>query len=398
MAGENSGHAPHHEGTCMNIRLWYLTHKWTSLVCTGFLLMLCLTGLPLVFHEEIQHLTQGVEAPEMAGDVPDANMDSILTAAQQARPGEVVRYMIWDSEEHPHVTMVSMAKRMDAPPDQFNIVLIDSRTAKVLDMPPPEGFMGVMLKLHTDMYAGLPGMLFLGFMGILFIIATVSGIVLYHPFMRKLDFGTIRRDKSARLAWLDMHNFIGVITLVWVLVVGLTGAINTLSQVIIGIWQQDQMADMLKPYAKLPPPTQIGPLDAALNTARSAVPEMHLSFVAFPGSMLSSPHHYTIFMKGNTPLTSRLLKPVLVDASTSLLTATRDMPWYVKTLLLSQPLHFGNYGGLPMKILWAIFDLLTIAVLWSGLYLWWRKYPQSESRIRDLEEVHAMAAIRRASS
>ena len=50
----------------MNIRLWYLIHKWTSLVCTIFLLMLCITGLPLIFHEEIDHLMGEVEAPEMA--------------------------------------------------------------------------------------------------------------------------------------------------------------------------------------------------------------------------------------------------------------------------------------------------------------------------------------------
>jgi uncharacterized iron-regulated membrane protein len=48
-------------------------------------------------------------------------------------------------------------------------------------------------------------------------------------------------------------------------------------------------------------------------------------------------------------------------------------PWYVQALHLSQPLHFGDYGGMPMKILWALLDLLTIVVLGSGLYLWLRK-------------------------
>ncbi|MNY45521.1 hypothetical protein D3C86_1806320 [compost metagenome] len=37
---------------------------------------------------------------------------------------------------------------------------------------------------------------------------------------------------------------------------------------------------------------------------------------------------------------------------------------------MSSPLHFGDYGGMPMKILWAVLDLLTIIVLISGLYLW----------------------------
>ena len=42
----------------------------------------------------------------------------------------------------------------------------------------------------------------------------------------------------------------------------------------------------------------------------------------------------------------------------------------MKTLGLSQPLHFGDYGGMPLKILWALLDLATIIVLGSGLYHW----------------------------
>ena len=42
----------------------------------------------------------------------------------------------------------------------------------------------------------------------------------------------------------------------------------------------------------------------------------------------------------------------------------------MKALFLSQPLHFGDYGGLPLKFLWAGFDMVTIVVLVSGLWLW----------------------------
>ncbi len=38
------------------IRAWSWTHKWSSLVSTLFLLMLCVTGLPLVFTHEIEEV------------------------------------------------------------------------------------------------------------------------------------------------------------------------------------------------------------------------------------------------------------------------------------------------------------------------------------------------------
>ncbi|MNJ63094.1 hypothetical protein D3C77_589670 [compost metagenome] len=75
-------------------------------------------------------------------------------------------------------------------------------------------------------------------------------------------------------------------------------------------------------------------------------------------------------MKGGTHLTAHLLTPVLIDASTLDVTAIGDRPWYMDAMGLSQPLHFGDYGGRPMQILWAVLDVLTIIVLGSGVYLW----------------------------
>ena len=87
------------------------------------------------------------------------------------------------------------------------------------------------------------------------------------------------------------------------------------------------------------------------------------------------------------------MRPVLVDAETSALTAVRELPWYVKTLLISQPLHFGDYGGMPLKIIWAVFDLVTIIVLGSGLYLWLaRRRSSIEVEIAELERAEARLA------
>ena len=78
-------------------------------------------------------------------------------------------------------------------------------------------------------------------------------------------------------------------------------------------------------------------------------------------------------MRGDTAITARLYRPALVDAQTAQVTDTRSLPWYLNGLLLSQPLHFGDYGGLPLKLLWAALDIATVAVLWGGLRLWWAR-------------------------
>jgi uncharacterized iron-regulated membrane protein len=110
-----------------------------------------------------------------------------------------------------------------------------------------------------------------------------------------------------------------------------------------------------------------------LETARLALPGMAVTSVVFPGSKFGSSHHYLLWAKGDTPLTARLFNPVLVDARSGALTAVVGMPWYLRALEVSRPLHFGDYGGLPLKIIWALMDLVTIVVLLSGLYLWFTR-------------------------
>jgi uncharacterized iron-regulated membrane protein len=97
--------------------------------------------------------------------------------------------------------------------------------------------------------------------------------------------------------------------------------------------------------------------------------------VVFPGSPFGSPYHYVVWTKGKEPLTSRLFSPALVDARSGEFVSAVTMPWYLRALELSRPLHFGDYGGMPLKIIWLLLDLATIAVLGSGLYLWLSRRP-----------------------
>jgi len=178
------------------------------------------------------------------------------------------------------------------------------------------------------------------------------------------------------------------------IVVGATGVINTWADLVFEQWRSDQLNEMLGAHKDNPYPQTLFSIDAAVKTASERLPNTAPAFVAFPGTLFSSQGHYAIFMRGETPLTSRLLTPVIVDASTGAFTDTRELPWYVTTLLISQPLHFGDYGGMPLKILWAVLDVLTIIVLVTGLYLWVRRRrPSAANRFADEAGVgHRVAA------
>ena len=297
--------------TTRAIRRWTWVHKWSSLVCTVFLLLLCITGLPLIFHHEIEDATRTYTVQAMPPGTPHASLDRIVEAARGRHPDMFVQFVFVEPDE-PDLVSVSFGTTPTAQ-EGNKLVVVDARSAAVLDEPDPEsGVMYVLFKLHVDMFAGLPGKLFLGVMGMLFIAAVVSGIVVYAPYMRKLEFATVR-TRTTRIRWLDLHNVIGIVTIAWVLVVGFTGEINRWADLAIKFWQFDQLAAMTAPYRDKAPLTiqEQGSVARAIEAAREAMPEdlLRFAFVAYPGTLFSSPHHYAVFMRGTSPLKTRLLKP-----------------------------------------------------------------------------------------
>lgn len=384
-----------------SLKRWYLVHKWTSLVCTVFLLLVCLTGLPLIFHEEIDRWLEPHDYVMLPEDTARASYDRLAQASHRMYPDQVIASMFADDEEpQVYVWMAPSFASMKADFDSMHFIRFDARTAEVLETSQPASqrpktFMDIMLALHTDLFVDLPGELFLGLMALLFVIAILSGVVLYGPFMKKLDFGTVRNRRSNRLKWLDLHNLLGIVVLAWTLVVGVTGVINELATPLFGLWQQTDVKAMLASYKEEPTSTQaaLPSVQAAFETAQHAVPGTTVTSIVYPGNPFGSPYHYLFWAKGESTLTSRLLTPVLVDARTGALSAVVRMPWYLRALEVSRPLHFGDYGGLTLKILWALLDAITIVILGSGLYLWIARRQNQSARLARVVAAHQAASV-----
>jgi uncharacterized iron-regulated membrane protein len=347
------------------VHRWDKVHTWSSLVCTLFLLVLCLTGLPLIFSEEVERLQQP-PVPVLA-DGPERSVDALVEAVKQSQPRSFVQFVFWD--DTPGVLGVGVADRADADLDEVRRILLDTHSGlPVAERPPPAGLMPLLLELHRALLAGLPGTLFLSLVAVAFLLSLISGIALYAPFAGERGFAVIRQ-KEPRLRWLDRHNVIGMACAAWLLVVGVTGLLNTLESPLFGAWQAQQLPALLDPYRGQPFPSHLSSVDAAVQTAKAALPGMHPTSVGFPYSQFGSPRHFLIWMQGGTKLTEHFFTPVLIDAADGHLAAASALPGYLRAVELSRPLHFGDYGGLPLKIVWALLDVGAIIILVSGVYL-----------------------------
>ncbi|MDH7794848.1 MULTISPECIES: PepSY-associated TM helix domain-containing protein [unclassified Beijerinckia] len=375
--------------TSKTLRIWIRVHTWTSLLPMLVLLLLCVTGLPLIFHEDIDRAfgQRGIPDPSATATMPHLPLDRLMEIASQARSGEAVRF----ATPVPGEPLWNMAMGSSVESRKLTaIVTVDARTGKVMRtgdrLRSPA--MQFLRDLHSELLLDDKGMWILAIVGVCFVASIVSGVVVYAPFMRRLDFGTVRKT-SRRLYWLDLHNLGGIVLTVWLLAVGLTGVVNTLSLQIANHWAATELAEMIRPWRNTPVPAKIISAQSAAETALAAAPGMTINTVAMPGTMMAGGHHYDVFLSGNQPLTSKLIMPVLINAEDGSISDMRSLPWYAQVLFLSKPLHFGDYGGMSLKILWALLDLAAIMVLGSGLYLWLARIRRPQAASQTSEVQHA---------
>lgn len=359
--------------TPANLQRWRFIHTWSSLVCSLFLLLLCVTGLVMVWIDEIDAVFAGHAPPPPRPALTGlAHLDEIFRQAQMRVPGERVTHADWAFDGV--LLGVNMAK--EGAEQRSRQLVFDAHSGQYLEDSstdnadhPVRVFLRIANRLHITLFAGLPGELFLASMTMMFVAAIISGVALYGPYRRQFRFGQVRTDRH-RSRWLDIHNLLGIVTLGWLLVVSITGIMNAFTVPLYAAWQQSTIPKLVAEYAgQAPASSLIGP-QAALDMAHAAVPGSRMVRIVPPGGWRGSPRHYVVWTQGATPISQKIFRPVLVDAETGEVSLRHAPPWYLQALQMSRPLHFGDYGGIPLKVLWTLFDGVAIVILLSGLYLW----------------------------
>jgi uncharacterized iron-regulated membrane protein len=354
------------------VSLWL--HRWTGLVATPFFLLLCITGSILIFHLEVDRLLGDFPAESAAAGPPMAPAALAAAAMAAARPGETVQSLAFSSAL-PDKAFAGFALPGSHALEAERLVLLDRATGQVLPFADPEtSFTGFLFDLHANWFLDVPGEIFGGVIALLVLVAVVTGIIVHAPFLRGLAFGSIRHGHSERRRQRDLHNFIGAIVTGWLIVVCLTGLALGLGSLALARWQDTELRAMAGSPTQAPVPVAARvSVDVALATAQAAQPDRDAQFIIWPGTDFSSPRHYAFLMYGRQPYNERLFDIVLVDAATGKLAAARPLPTYLQAVVLSGPLHFGDYGGLPLKLLWLASAWGALFITANGAWLWWAK-------------------------
>ncbi len=351
----------------MRKRLWQL-HSWLGLVAGLGLLVIGLTGGVLMFHDELETLfnPEAVRVePTPAGRLPAAEL---LAAANRQLPGhEVSGWLFRDTDEARLADLLYVRRHGSA---EWLVATLDPYTGKILAGPRAgtETLTGWLLDLHYTFFAGHAGTLLVGIFGLLLCALGVSGVWLYREFWKHLF--TLRWGRGARLLFSDLHKFIGISSVAFNLIVGFTGAYWNITH-LAGHWIEGHDDDKPTPARRLY--AEPLDLDALRADATRRIPGFQPRYLSLPweeGDQAALtfwgevPGHFLRGPYGST---------VAYDARTHAFTAAHDIREagrWANIVDAFVPLHYGTFGGLPVKILWSLGGLTPGALAVTGFLLW----------------------------
>jgi uncharacterized iron-regulated membrane protein len=352
------------------IRRLHTLHRWIGVFVSANLLILCVTGLLLIFKHEID---------ELLGDLPEGNTPTgqvlsnkaLLDAAQKQDPTRVPDFIGWDPKEHPG-QIIAVLRKVGGTPEESKVITLNASTGEPIGAQDhSKTFTGIVLDLHVSLLLGPWGQLYIGLVGLAFTALVVLGFILYGPFMKKLAFGVLRRGRPAFTS-VDLHKAVGIAIFAWSFVVALTGTLLALGIYLIQFFLNSELSALRTPPSNKPLPAPTVTIDIALQSAKDAMPRMDSSGFSMPGALLAGDDHFAVFFKGREGFQEKMLSIAYVHTKTGVVTPI-ELPWYLKLVVISQPLHFGDYGGTPLRIIWAIFTLLTTALTVTGLIVFFAR-------------------------
>ena len=229
---------------------------------------------------------------------------------------------------------------------------------------------GWLLELHYSFFSDPWGTVAIAFVATILILSSLTGLWIYRQFWKHLF--RLRWKASARIFFSDLHKAVGISSMAFNFILGFTGA-----------WWNFQSAPLLW-STELPENRALEQfsndaisLDRMVAEAPRALPGLDLAelTIDFPfkkGDLFA--------VVGRAPTSNPLRSPwgssVKFDAQSGQVVKITDVgkePLWAQIEDTFAPLHYGLFGGLPIKILWCIFGLAPGTLAVSGFIIWSRR-------------------------
>jgi uncharacterized iron-regulated membrane protein len=340
---------------------FFRIHRFTGLIAGAFLLLLSLSGSILLFSDEIDEATH----PEYYHVAPQSTykpLQELQQAAAQVIPGQPYLFFL----HLPQSADESLIMRAEYGPSFKRYIYLNPYTAEVLGQHTNLGkFTGWLLYLHFNLLSGKTGAQIILVVGILFIISLLTGIWIYrHAFRKVLTFKVKLEWHQRNRRWRNLHRILGVWAIVFNVLIVITGVLMEFKVI----------NNHALPKAKLTPVNTAIAYEVLLQKAAVQIPGFKVIGIR-PPRKAGDPIRFT-GNAGEPAIWGPAPSSVSFNANTGEVEKVinfNNAPFNKKLDASVAPLHFGNYGGMPIKIIYCLFALSPGLLSISGFLIWYRR-------------------------
>lgn len=331
-----------------------------------FLLVMSLSGSILVFHEEIDHAFFNNRIA-LSKPFDRVSIDRSFENVRGGNDGWEIR--VPDLPQHSDSPLKYELRKENS----RKWIFVHPETGELLNTVEraDQRLVNVLLTLHYSFFAGTAGKIFVLFLGITFAIVLFTGAMLYRRSLLKVfAFKQHLSLKSKRAFSSSVHRLLGVWGLIFNILICVTG---------IRIAYVVASAGVKSATSAVSVPVISHSIDALLDKAATMYPEFQVRYLRFPshddgklvllGHLRSDPSYYGKFYSS----ISVNYKTGEIDGISLL----KDKPFIDRILTILQLIHFGDYAGLWVKVIYTIGGLLPGILAVSGFFVWRYRRPKT---------------------
>lgn len=335
-------------------------HLILAMVAGVFITVLGVTGAIMAFEPEIDHWQHRALMDVTPAGAPHTLLD-ISDAIQKVYPAERINAF----------TLGATPSRAWALSMDRGTVYVNPYTLEVVGVRAPGAdWLSNVHQLHLRLLTTWARPV-VNWSGVVLIVLLVTGAYLWWPSKRV----TVTTGQSAFRTWFDLHNAIGIFSLVFLLLLACTGVAIGFSSVSIplayrltGSVASPGIPNRVQAIAGAHPIS----VDRALEIAREALP----GAAPFSINSVKPTDAYVIRARFPEDLTPGGRSRVVVHSYTGTVIGvenSRTAPGGRRFEILNRAIHTGDIFGMPSKIVMSLASLMAPVQLISGVMLWARR-------------------------
>lgn len=349
-------------------------HGLLGVIFGAILYVICLSGSLIVLVDQLT-LWERPQAPAVSSVSPDLLMQVSREGYVRARSAGVAHdiFVNAPTPELPLLSVLAYGEGGGETNHRDWSVDAAGKFGPGTEVP----WVAFVQKLHFNLTApGAIGRYLVGIFGTLLLASLVTGLLAHRRILR--DAFRLRWGGGKRLTNADLHNRIGIWALPFHLIVSLTGSLLGLSGLIIFVlalvaYRGDQtkaIASLLGPQptedARYAPVPDILPMIARIerDTPGARISQLRFEHVGTAGQQV------TISVAAPGYLTRAESYVFAPDATLKHKAGFTDGNAGMRIYGMITPLHYGTYGGVPLKIIYTLLGTGLTLIVATGGNVW----------------------------